>query len=673
MKKKTLLLLLFLGFQYSFSQVLNLPANWPNANWDIERNLGLNTNNPTFMDDVFAYNDHYEFDHRDRNRISATRVMSPVIDLTAAKNAGETGIQITFSYNFHSSRGVSATVGIDNNLRLQYFNADAGVWQILLPANQISLPATSDEFISTPSVEAYCTPTKTLYTSIELNIANFTPNQLTNFRYAISYSDKNGLGMCVTSPTIFSKTPEAIVQFDDITFKNRILAIGGADLNQDNEIQLSEAAALTGTLDIRSRNINSLTGINAFINITELNCSDNNLTSLDISNLANLNTVFCSDNQLSSISLPQNNNDINLRIFCFNNQLTSLDLSNTFFRVLRASNNALTTLNVKNGANTNVLTMTAPMNSDLRCVLVDDINFSSNAINWQIDDTANYSTDYLTGCQALSFSDINFENALLNHSPTIDTNNDGIIQEREAEQFTSVLNISNKNISDLSGIEAFENISILNFSQNNLNAVDLSQNTFLISLDSFENNLTELDLSQNTLLESINTSNNLIEMLDLSSLTVLREILANNNSLSFLNLKNGNNTNMTLMNAQSNINLNCIAVDDTSFASTAAGWTIDTAATYGTTCDDTALSNDNISESFHISNFIYPNPSSGTFNLSNVPNSSLLEIYAISGKKVFEILIENTRDKINTSLSPGFYIAVINNEIKVPIIIGKTK
>ncbi|MBK8442578.1 MAG: hypothetical protein IPL35_03800 [Sphingobacteriales bacterium] len=56
--------------------------------------------------------------------------------------------------------------------------------------------------------------------------------------------------------------------------------------------------------------------------------------------------------------------------------------------------------------------------------------------------------------QIVNIPDPNFKNALLNHSPIIDTNNDGEIQVAEAEAVDS-LYLFNKNITDLTGIKAF--------------------------------------------------------------------------------------------------------------------------------------------------------------------------------------------------------------------------
>ena len=60
----------------------------------------------------------------------------------------------------------------------------------------------------------------------------------------------------------------------------------------------------------------------------------------------------------------------------------------------------------------------------------------------------------LVNAQIVYLPDTNFKAALLNHFPVIDTSGDGEIQVSEAIATDSIY-VNNKNISDLTGIEAF--------------------------------------------------------------------------------------------------------------------------------------------------------------------------------------------------------------------------
>jgi Leucine-rich repeat (LRR) protein len=65
-------------------------------------------------------------------------------------------------------------------------------------------------------------------------------------------------------------------------------------------IQTSEAIAFNGTIDCSRKNIFNLTGIEAFTALTYLNCTDNKLTSLDVSKNIALTHLYCSNNQLTT-------------------------------------------------------------------------------------------------------------------------------------------------------------------------------------------------------------------------------------------------------------------------------------------------------------------------------------------------------------------------------------
>ncbi len=87
-------------------------------------------------------------------------------------------------------------------------------------------------------------------------------------------------------------------------------------------------------------------------------------------------------------------------------------------------------------------------------------------------------TSFFASGQIVNIPDANFKNALLNYNPPIDTNGDGEIQVSEAE-VVSFLNVQNKNISDMTGIEAFINLISLTCTYNSITSLDVSQSTSL--------------------------------------------------------------------------------------------------------------------------------------------------------------------------------------------------
>ena len=157
-----------------------------------------------------------------------------------------------------------------------------------------------------------------------------------------------------------------IINFPDPNFKNALVNHSPViDTNGDGEIQISEAEALYSYLSLNERNISDLTGIEYFINITELYCTNNNLTAIDLSSLTDLKIVFLNDNQLAEIDISNltnleflwiNNNlltdlsfvnQINLfSVRCSSNQLTELEINGDNFFELDCSNNLITDLTI---------------------------------------------------------------------------------------------------------------------------------------------------------------------------------------------------------------------------------------------------------------------------------------------------------------------------------------
>src|SRR5690606_13625379 len=134
-----------------------------------------------------------------------------------------------------------------------------------------------------------------------------------------------------------------IVNIPDANFKNALINTDcvdndgdgsyedDVDTNNDGEIQVSEAAAVLGlnvsnnysTPDIEK--INSLEGIQNFINLQVLECYNNLLTTIDLTNQSNLKELFCRTNLLSELNVTQNSNLE--RLDCSENQLTGINLS----------------------------------------------------------------------------------------------------------------------------------------------------------------------------------------------------------------------------------------------------------------------------------------------------------------------------------------------------------
>jgi Leucine-rich repeat (LRR) protein len=136
-------------------------------------------------------------------------------------------------------------------------------------------------------------------------------------------------------------------------------------------------------------------------------------------------------------------------------------------------------------------------------------------------------TSILTRCEILEpepdvkIPDEAFLNALIDLG--IDTNGDGAISPSEAEEIPHI-DVSDRGISDMTGIEAFIDLQRLLCWKNQLTGLDVSQNTALTDLYCAQNQLTSLDVSNNTALTVLHCFSNQLTSLDISNNISLKNI-----------------------------------------------------------------------------------------------------------------------------------------------------
>ena len=164
-----------------------------------------------------------------------------------------------------------------------------------------------------------------------------------------------------------------IIQFKDPRLLEAILSIDRyddlPDIDKNADGQISEKEASVAEVLIISNGVRNIDEIRYFTALEWLKCSDNQITSLDLSNNTALTELYCYDNQqLTSLDLSDNtalewlecsgnqitsldlsDNTALIRLECSDNQLTSLDLSNnTALTFLDCSHNQLTSLDLSN-------------------------------------------------------------------------------------------------------------------------------------------------------------------------------------------------------------------------------------------------------------------------------------------------------------------------------------
>jgi Secretion system C-terminal sorting domain len=269
------------------------------------------------------------------------------------------------------------------------------------------------------------------------------------------------------------------------------------DINSNGEIEQNEAALIT-YLNISNSNINNLTGIEYFTNLRYLDCSVNNLTSLDVTGLNNLVMFTCQSNQLINLNITGLNNlkvlhcttneltTLNLlglnnleTFFCSENQLITLDLTTlNKLNFLRCEVNQLETLFVKNN-NEILLNLNFSYNYNLQYICADesdlefiqqmiiDYGYANCHINSYCSFTPNGVFYEISGATKLDsnnnscdVSDINYSN--LNFSITDGTNTGSLIANQTGNYYIPV-SAGNHTITPSLENPSFFNVSPTNF------------------------------------------------------------------------------------------------------------------------------------------------------------------------------------------------------------------
>ncbi len=138
--------------------------------------------------------------------------------------------------------------------------------------------------------------------------------------------------------------------FPDENFRT---VVNQYDGDRDGVLSSAELSDVTW-INCADHGITSLKGIENFSALTELDCFENQLSSLDVSRNTKLIRLACSDNQLTALDVSKNT--ALEQLYCYNNQLTALDVSkNAALKKLICYSNRLTALEVSRNTALEVL------------------------------------------------------------------------------------------------------------------------------------------------------------------------------------------------------------------------------------------------------------------------------------------------------------------------------
>ena len=375
--------------------------------------------------------------------------------------------------------------------------------------------------------------------SITLNDCSITsPANATYTGGAVTAGGSTVTSEVVIQPYSVTGIPINGNTFPDANFRSYV---SSKDTNGDGYLSNSEIAAVT-SISVSNQSIASLEGIEFFAALRTLTCSNNQLTSLDVSKNTALVTLNCSSNQLTSLDVSKNTALGTLN--CNGNQLTSLDVSHN-----PSLKNIYCYLNRISLDNMNALVESMPTiaNSYFYVYKFDDNEQNvclvpqariAKTKGWTVRALRGSTPEAYDGApipiSAPYFLDSEFCTYL---SSNIDTDHDGALSETELAVTT--INFNYHNTTSLKGIEYFTALETLDCRENKLTGLDLTKNLALKNLNcSFNEQMQVLQLPNTTTLIDVACAYCSLLTLDVTMCKGLGTLRCDHNSLSTLYANN---------------------------------------------------------------------------------------------------------------------------------------
>ncbi|MCI8404301.1 MAG: hypothetical protein HFE52_02595 [Clostridia bacterium] len=358
--------------------------------------------------------------------------------------------------------------------------------------------------------------------------------------------------------SVFAETTDTTTQtpiesaFTDANFLKAVRTIIGK--TNGEPIYPSDVDSIT-KLNIERKRIANLAGIEYFTGLKEVYATSNRLTSADFSHNEQLEVIDCSYNTLLGTLNVSNNsklkvlvcnyakltdldvsNNPNLtRLICYSNKLRGLHIDkNPLLKELDAKGMGLARIDMSNNPNLEKVNITQNYISEENVLLPE--GFTLDSITYTPQKTSD-----LSG----TFTDSKLLECVRNsiNKP------DGNIYPNDVKNIT-VLDVEDKKLTSLDGIEHLQALETLNCSSNVLTDLDVSNNPELQNVDCSSNVLTDLNVSNNLKLQKVNCGANLLTDLDVSNNSELQSVDCYLNNITTLDFTN--NTELTDVHAHNN-------------------------------------------------------------------------------------------------------------------------
>ena len=337
----------------------------------------------------------------------------------------------------------------------------------------------------------------------------------------------------IAKQVVFNTGINITNNFPDTNFRSWVST--NCDTNNDGYLLPAEISRIQ-VMNVSSRSIKSLTGVEFFTALTQLICNNNSLETLDVSKNTKLTNIDCGINKLSTLNLS--NNKALKMIQCYHNQIRGNGVA-TF----------LSNLPTVTGGEIHFYALDSSTGNAMTAAQVATAKGKGWTVMWQ--KTAGATWTVYPGSDAIAIDATNFpdDNFRSYVSSNCDPNKDGCLTPTELKSIKS-MDVSSKSIKKLNGIEYFTSLTELICYNCGLTSLDVSKNTALTTLWCERNNLVTLDVQKNTALTTLRFGNNELTTIDLSKNTALTWLECFENALATLDVSK--NTLLTALYCYSN-------------------------------------------------------------------------------------------------------------------------
>ena len=272
---------------------------------------GIAINDTTFPDAVFR---GYIAENADTDKDSL---------LSESEIAGVTGLDVS-GMGIRDLRGIEYFTELesldcsDNALTSLDLSANTALQTLEAGGNRLDIVLDENNAFDVSSLPGFDMAKASDWTGCTRmgNRLTFTQQEVT-YRYATGYSGSaedaslKSVVFSLMADRDPSVAPERIVSIDEEHFPDSVFRqyITAADLDADHWLDEDEIAGVTG-LDVSGMGIQDLRGIGYFTALESLDCSDNALTSLDLSANTALQTLDASGNRLDIVLDEDNTFDV---------------------------------------------------------------------------------------------------------------------------------------------------------------------------------------------------------------------------------------------------------------------------------------------------------------------------------------------------------------------------